>query len=359
MSTDAKTINLALQGGGSHGAFTWGVLDRLLEDARVNIAAVSGASAGAMNAVVLADALCTGDREEARRVLRQFWEGVSEAGFASLIRRSPVDVWRGVWNLDASPAYLWVDLMSRMTSPYDTNPLNLNPLRDILERLVDFDRVRTCKSIMAFVSATNVETGRPRVFSHDELTVDHVLASACLPMVYQAVEIDGVPYWDGGYMGNPPLWPLFEISEAADVVIVQINPIVRPGVPKTAREIQNRLQEITFNASLMRELRAIDFVGRLLEAGRLEGTGYRRVLMHAIADEATLSQLGGSSKFNTEAAFLEFLFDRGRQAADAFLAAHWDKVGHSSSLNLRKIFLGEDDGLDGDKLRAPAKRRRS
>lgn len=345
-----KKINLALQGGGSHGAFSWGVLDRLLEDDRIEIEAVTGASAGAMNAVVLADGLAGCCKIEARATLRAFWEGVAEAAQSSPMRRTAVDVWRGVWNLDSSPAYLWFDLLSRVASPYDVNPFRLNPLRDLVNELVDFERVRACSTMKVFISATNVETGHARVFERDELTCDHVMASACLPFLYQAVEIDGRAYWDGGYMGNPPLWPLFDHCESDDVAIVQINPISRPGVPKTAREILNRLNEITFNASLLRELRAIDFVGRLLAEGRLEGTGYRNVNVHLIGDELSLAALGASSKLNTERAFLDLLFNKGRNAAEIWLATHFDSIGARSTVDLRNIFLGEEDPLDGSRI---------
>ena len=352
-----KRVNLALQGGGSHGAFTWGVLDRLLEDNRIEIEAITGASAGAVNAVVLADGLATGDREHARKTLRKFWDGICDAGKYSLLRRSPAEALRGGWSLDTSPMYLWFDVLSRVASPYDLNPFNLNPLRDVLTKLVDFDRVRA-SMLKLFVSATNVETGRTKVFKRDELTVDHVLASACLPFMFQAVTIDGIPYWDGGYMGNPPLWPIFEHSTSDDVMIVQINPVRRPGVPRQARDILNRLNEITFNASLLRELRAIDFVTRLMDEGRLEGTGYRRVLVHMVEDEMTLSALGASSKLNTEHAFLEMLFTKGRLAADHWVATNFDAVGERSTLDIRNLFQGDEDALDGERITRDSKFRR-
>jgi NTE family protein len=353
-----KKINLALQGGGSHGAFTWGVLDRLLEDPRVEIEALTGASAGAVNAVVLADGMASGDREQARATLRKFWDGICDAGKYSVLRRSPAEALRGGWSLDSSPAYLWFDVISRVASPYDLNPFNVNPLRDILKKLVDFDRVRA-SMLKLFVSATNVETGRTKVFQRQELTVDHVLASACLPFMFQAATIDGVPYWDGGYMGNPPLWPLFEHSTSDDVMIVQINPVRRPGVPRTARDILNRLNEITFNASLLRELRTIDFVTRLMDEGRLEGTGYRRVLVHMVEDEMSLSALGASSKLNTEHEFLDMLFAKGRQATEHWLATHFEALGERSTVNIRDLFQGDEDALDGERITRDARYRQT
>jgi NTE family protein len=350
-----KPINLALQGGGSHGAFTWGVLDRLLEDPRISFEAVTGASAGAMNAVVLADGLARGDRDEARAALRRFWEGVARAARTSPFQRTPVDVWRGVWSLENSPGYIFFDLMTRLASPYDINPMRLNPLRDLLSELIDFERVRGCGPLQVFISATDVATGRARVFGKEELTADHVMASACLPFLYQAVEIDGRAYWDGGYMGNPPLWPLFDHSASNDVVLVQINPFVRDDVPHRAAEIYNRVNEITFNASLMRELRAIDFVTRLLNEGRLEGTGYRPVYIHMIGDEEAMRALGASSKLNAESSFLHLLFTRGRAAAEGFLAQHFDALGAQSSLDIRAVFQGEEDPLDGARITRAAR----
>lgn len=350
-----KAINLALQGGGAHGAFSWGVLDRLLEDERIAFDSVSGASAGAMNAVVLAEGLAHGGAEAARDTLRRFWTSIGDAARTSPLQRAPWQQWSGGWSLDTSPAYLWLDLISRVASPYDLNPFDYNPLRDVLERLVNFDAVRACECIKVFISATNVESGRAKVFSHEELTVDHVLASASLPLLYKAVWIDGAPYWDGGYMGNPPLWPIFDNAHSDDVVIVQINPFHRAGAPRTARDIVNRLNEITFNGSLLRELRTVDFITRLIDAGRLEGTGYRRVLMHLIEDEAFIETLGASSKLNAESAFLDTLFERGRAAADRWLTAHFDSVGERSSLDIARLFDGDEDALDGDRITRPAR----
>ncbi len=344
-----KGINLALQGGGSHGAFTWGVVDRLLADDRIAIEAVTGASAGAMNAVVLADGLASGSREEARCVLRRFWEGVAAAAMSPL-RRSPLEVINGSWSVDASPAYMWFDLLSRLASPYEINPLNFNPLRDLIARLVDFDRVRACEAVKVFISATNVETGRPKIFRRHELTVDHVLASACLPLMQQAVVIDGMPYWDGGFMGNPALWPLFDDAISDDVLLVQINPIRRPGTPRRARDIIDRLNEITFNASLLHELRTVDFVTRLIDAGRMQGTGYRRVLVHCIADEATLLPLGASSKLNAEKEFLDVLFQAGSICAERWLGSHFNDIGQRSTLDIRGLLEGEEDALDGARI---------
>lgn len=338
--SERKSINLALQGGGSHGAFSWGVLDRLLADERLIIEAISGTSAGAMNAVVMADGLQRGGRDGARQALRRFWQAVSEAGRTSPIQRSPFNVLLGDWSLDNSPGYLMFDLVSRVASPYDVNPLNLSPLHDLLEATVDFERVRQCAELKLFISATNVESGRIKVFERAELTADMVMASACLPFLFQAVEIDGVPYWDGGYMGNPALFPFFERCASNDVVIVQINPILRPGAPRSAHDILNRVNEITFNASLLREYRAIDFVARLLDDGHLDPMRYHHMLLHRIEAEQELNPLGASSKVNAEWPFLQHLFDLGQCTAETWLTEHYEAIGERATLDLRAMFEG-------------------
>ena len=345
---DRKRIDLALQGGGAHGAFTWGVLDRILEDKRLEIAGISGASAGAMNGVVLADGFERDGVEGARKALEAFWRGVSDASGGSFMDGAHWRKWAGYWGLDQTPLVSWFDLMSRFASPYDFNPLNLNPLRDQLIKQVDFDRLRQADSFDLFVTATNVETGRPRVFRRRELTADHLMASACLPTVYQAVMIDGVPYWDGGYMGNPSLWPLFYGDASDDVILVKINPIERKGAPRTARAILDRLNEITFNASLLREFRAIDFVQRLIHSGRLKDAGYRDPRIHIIGDDDLMTSIGESSKYLTEWPFLTMLRDQGREAAHAWLEKHYEDLGKAGTVNLRAMFQGDDDGVMGE-----------
>ena len=337
----AKPINLALQGGGAHGAFTWGVLDRLLEDERVVIEAISGTSAGAINAVVLIDGLMRGGPEGARQRLRLFWEAVSAATRLSPVQRGPLDVITQNWSLDFSPGYYFFDTLTRSVSPYEFNPLNVNPLKEIVEDIVDFDRVRSCDTLKLFVSATNVETGRVRVFVRDKLTVDMVMASACLPVLFQAVEIEGKHYWDGGYMGNPVLFPFYRASSSRDIIIVQINPIERQGVPNTAREIVNRINEISFNASLLQELRAVDFVRRMLAADRLSPDEYRAMFVHTIEGQDAVTDLGASSKFNTERAFLEHLFEIGRKSAGAWLDAHYSSLGQQPTVDIRRLFQGD------------------
>ncbi|MFO8045883.1 MAG: patatin-like phospholipase family protein [Halomonas sp.] len=336
--TETKRIDLALQGGGSHGAFTWGVMDRLLEDPRIEIEGISGTSAGAMNGVVMADALTLGDRDTARQALHDFWQAVSRAGMASPIRRSPLDMLTGSWSLDHSPGYVAMDLMSRLVSPYQFNPFNLNPLRDIVSERVDFERVRRCQDLKLFVTATNVRSGKQRIFTREEMSLDAVMASACLPAVFQAVEIDGEAYWDGGYIGNPSLMPLMEHCGSRDIMIVQINPIYREELPTSAAAIMNRLNEITFNAALIKEVRMIAMVQRLLgdhgvDIGCLGGT-----LFHRIAGDDTLGKLSVSSKLNAEWPFLCHLRDEGRRTAEEWLAVNFEDLGQRSTLDVESVY---------------------
>jgi len=334
----SKKINLALQGGGAHGAFTWGVLDHLLGDDRLAIEGISGASAGAVNAVVLADGLARGGPEEARRRLGDFWRAASRDGNLPEAQRKVVD--RLFWFLPmaASPAQAWFDMLSQYLSPYDLNPLNINPLRDLVKRFVDFDAIRACPNPL-FVSATNVQTGRLRIFPREKITAEVVAASACLPMLFRAVEIDGVPYWDGGYMGNPPLSPLVKTTECDDVLIVQINPLERLAVPTSAKEIMNRINEITFNSSLMAELHTIAVVNQSIGQGRRtirpDGRKYRPIHIHRIVLPHHGNGFDADSKLNTDYDFFQRLHQMGRRAARRFLDAHFDDIGARGTVDLK------------------------
>lgn len=346
MAEVTKRINLGLQGGGAHGAFTWGVLDYLLEDGRIELDAISGTSAGAMNAVVLAHGLMKNGYEGARQSLHDFWLAVSKAARLSPIQRTPIDILLGKWSLDTSPTYHFYDMMNQVTSPYQTNPLNINPLKDLLLETVDFETIRCCTKVRLYISATNVQTGRLHVFDHENLTCDMVMASACLPTVFQAVEIDGIPYWDGGYMGNPVLSPLYDTRcLSSDVVIIQINPLERKRIPKSAQEIENRVNEITFNSSLQKELRLIDFIHRNIEDGKLSKDDYKDIKVHIIECQEELKSLGASSKLNAEWAFLQHLFNIGRSSAKHWLEQNFDKLGVKSSVNLRRMFEGMGPSL--------------
>jgi NTE family protein len=333
-----KPIDLALQGGGSHGALTWGVLDRLLEDERITIAGISGTSAGAMNAVVLADGLVQGGRAGARAALERFWKAVSDAARFSPIQRTLWDRLTGNWSLDRSPSYLLFEHLTRTFSPYEWNLLDLNPLRDLLAAQVDFERVNRCTDTKVFVTATNVRTGRARIFTQPQLGVDAIMASACLPFMFKAVEIDGEAYWDGGYIGNPALYPLVEDRTTRDLVVVQINPLVREELPTTGRAILNRLNEITFNSSLVKELRAIELLHELLEAENLESERYRDMFVHLIHAHEELQHLDASSKLNAEWDYLRYLKERGRGWAEDFLRRHHDDIGVRGTFDMRQLF---------------------
>src|SRR5215216_143797 len=334
-----KKINLALQGGGAHGAFTWGVLDHVLTDDRLAIEGISGTSAGAVNAVMLADGLARGGCDEARKRLADFWRAASRDGNLPPLQRGVLDRLFSFFPMEGSPFQAWVEAWSHALSPYDFNPLNINPLKELVERFVDFDAIRACPNLHLFISATNVHTGRLRVFPKHKVTADVVMASACLPLLFRAVEIDGVPYWDGGYMGNPAIFPFFGATESEDVLVVQINPIERRTTPTSSREIMNRLNEITFNSSLLSEFRAIAFVGRLIDQGRLpRGTGpgeYRRINVHRVALDGTGQKLDRSSALKTDFDFFSMLYQHGRRAARRFLDAHFDDIGQRSTVDLR------------------------
>jgi NTE family protein len=337
--TATKRINLALQGGGAHGAFTWGVLDHLLDDERLSIEGISGTSAGAMNAVMVADGLARGGRAEAKQRLADFWRAVSSNGQLPSLQRTVMERLLSFTPLEGTPVQAWFDALSRYFSPYDVNPLNINPLRDVIGRFVDFDVLRSFSDLQIFISATNVQTGRVRIFPRDKITADAVMASACLPLLFRAVEIDGVPYWDGGYLGNPVIFPFFRTTSTEDVLVVQINPLVRHDTPMSSSEIMNRINEITFNSSLIGEYRAIDFVARLIDQGRLpRGIGpsqYRRINVHRIVLDRFGTHLDAQSKLSTDYDFFEMLRLSGRRAARRFLDEHFDDIGKKSTVDLR------------------------
>jgi NTE family protein len=334
-----KRINLALQGGGAHGAFTWGVLEQLLSDERLVIEGISGASAGAMNAVMLADGLSRGGREEAKKRLADFWRSASSTGNLPVLQREVMQRLLSFTPLEGTPVQAWFDALSRYFSPYDVNPLNINPLKDMIERFVDFETLRANTDLQLFVSATNVQTGRVRVFPRDKITADAVMASACLPTVFRAVMIDDVPYWDGGYLGNPVIFPFFRTTATEDVLVVQINPLVRQETPTSSSEIINRINEITFNSSLLAEFRAIEFVARLIDQGRLpRGIGpgqYRRVNVHRILLDRFGTHFDSHSKLSTDFDFFDMLHVSGTRAARRFLDEHFDDIGVKSTVDLR------------------------
>lgn len=331
-------VDLALQGGGSHGAFTWGVIDRLLEERGFWLEGISGTSAGAMNAAVMLTGLERGGRAGARAALESFWRAVADASQLSPLVRGPIDQWLGRWSLGGSPAYHALDAMARVWSPYLLNPRGSNPLTDLLARHVDVHLLARA-SCQIFVTATNVRTGRGRVFRNAELTPEVLLASACLPTLFHAVEIDGEPYWDGGYAGNPTITPLVRDCRSHDTLLVQINPIERPGLPRDARAIQDRITELSFNAPLLKELRMIALLRKVADPGHEEGRLWAAMRMHRIGMDMAPA-LDASSKLLAEWPFLCLLRDEGRRAASAFLAQHGHDVGHRSTLDLDQLLEG-------------------
>ncbi|WP_159732147.1 patatin-like phospholipase family protein [Methylosinus sp. Ce-a6] len=332
---DELLVDLALQGGGAHGAFTWGVLDRLIEEPWLRIDGVSGTSAGAMNAAALIHGFSLGGAEGAREAMEDFWRRVASAGRYSPLQRNPIDVALGRWTLDNSTAFLAMDMTSRLVSPYDLNPAGANPLRDILRETIDFERLAR-SPIKLFVTATNVRTGRARVFRNADLSAEALLASACLPTMFQAIEIDGEAYWDGGYAGNPTITPLVRECASQDTILVQVNPLEREGAPRSAIDILNRLNEISFNSPLLKELRMIALLREAADPGHSEGARWASMRIHAVTTPMA-AELSASSKLIAEWDFLLMLRDEGRRQAQAFLERHGDDLGKRSSFDLAQM----------------------
>jgi NTE family protein len=338
IARDPILVDFGLQGGGSHGAFTWGVLDRMLEEPWLEIDGISGTSAGAMNAAALVAGYAKGGPLGAREALETFWRRVAEAARFSPLRRGPLDMLLGRWTMDFSPFYAAADLVSRIFSPYTLNPKGAHPLRAILADLVDFERL-TQSPIKLFITATNVRTGRGRVFKNDAITPDVLLASACLPTMFQAVEIDGEPYWDGGFSGNPTITPLIRECKSQDTILIPINPIEREGTPRTAAEILDRLNEVSFNAVALKELRMMALLRQVADPGDSEGAQWAGMRLHLVRNDV-MTKLGASSKLNVEWAFLTYLRDEGRKAAQSFLNAHALDLGRRSTMDLNLLLEG-------------------
>ena len=346
-----RTINLALQGGGSHGAFTWGVLDALLADPRVGLEGLSGASAGAVNAVVLASgytkALSKGQdpRQGARDALARLWQTIGSWDALGAWQRQ----WaRLLWGGAGLAHGEWLGrAMGGTVSPYQSNPLNLNPLRDLLLDQVDFEAVAK-GPLKVFASATHVATGRAVIFTGARLTAPAVLASACLPQLFKAVEIDGEAYWDGGYSANPALTPLIQSCATADLMLVQINPLRVPATPHSAADIDDRVNELTFNASLLTQMRTIESINGLIAGGSLRGSPYRTVRMHRVDGGEAIRSFPGSSRTSADAAMIDALFRMGQQAASQWLQLHYEALGQHSTVDIRR------DYLDDTSLPAPS-----
>lgn len=342
----SRKISLALQGGGAHGAVTWGVLDRLLEDERIDTNSISGTSAGALNAVAVAYGLHLDGCEGARGKLDELWSAISKTGqMFSPVKRNAFDTIMGEYNLDNSLTYQMFDTLTRTFSPYQLNPFDFNPLQDVMREVIDFEQLRECTKVNLFLNATNVRTGKVKVFNTKEVSVEVVAASTCLPFLYKAVEINGEHYWDGGYMGNPVLFPFFHSGDSNDIVVVHVNPITRDHVPTTSPEIMNRINEISFNSSLLREFRAINFVHKLLAEDWIKEEHRDKlsdVRVHSIRSDKSLEDLSVASKFNTEWEFLTKLKARGRDIADIWLSENFRDLGKRSSVDLPEIFDSED-----------------
>jgi NTE family protein len=337
-----KHVGLALQGGGAHGAFTWGVLDRLLEEEVLIADAMCGTSAGAVNAVVVAYGLHTGGPLKAKMLLEQLWKKISMSG-GLLFKPGIWDKFMGGGDIFNSPGYIWFNTMSQFLSPYNFNPLNYNPLRDILKELIDFEELHAYNNKKLFICATNVKTNRARIFSNKEITLEAVLASACLPSLYQAVEIDGAFYWDGGYMGNPPIFPLITNSSVKDILLVKINSINIPEVPKSARDIADRVNEISFNSSLINEMRMIHYRNELIRNGILKSDNHsnREIFIHTISGYNALSRLNYSSKMNTSWEFLSELKEKGRETAQLWMETEFNALGKKSTFDVEEHFFGK------------------
>ncbi len=351
-SARPRSINLALQGGGSHGAFTWGVLDAVLEDGRIAFNGISGTSAGAMNAVALADGFAQAlgkpkldPRETARQSLADFWNGIVNMGALTEAQKAPFDLLFGNNAMQNTPTAVWAKAIegfwSSAVSPYQSNPFDINPLLDFLNKQVDFERLAALKTPKVFVVATRVSTGKAEVFFGKRLTAKAVMASACLPMAFRAVEIEGQHYWDGGFSGNPALHPVIYHCTGRDILLVQINPIQRDKVPTTSAEIMDRMNEVTFNAGLVAEMRAIDFVKRLLAEGKLDPAHYKDLLLHRIDGGEALEAFTASSKSSTKASLIYTLRDLGRASAQEWLAEHFKALGVQSTVNIRRDYLDD------------------
>jgi NTE family protein len=336
---EIKIIDLALQGGGAHGSFTWGVLDALMEQDDLGIEAITATSAGAVNAAAFVSGYAKGGPEGAKKALHDLWFKMAAASALLPWQETPFDRLFQNDGLQCSPSFLALDFITRMWSPYRLNIFDFNPLRDVVSEVVDFDAVRRCDSIKLFVNATHVKTGKGRVFRPEEITLDVVMASACLPFIFKAVEIEGEAYWDGGYTGNPALYPLFYEAKSEDILIVQINPVHVEDLPKEAPEILDRVNDISFNSSLMPEIRAVMFVKKLIQQGKLPREEYKDIRLHLIETQHLMANLSRASKLNADWHFMSHLRDAGRQMAEDWLKENYKHVGIRSSVDVEKIYL--------------------
>ncbi|GIV43020.1 MAG: alpha/beta hydrolase [Bacteroidia bacterium] len=333
-----KRLGIAIQGGGAHGAFTWGMLERLLDLPDLEVVGVVGTSAGAMNASCLAYGLNSGGPEKAKEILATFWKKISQKSKYSLLQPSFLDLMMHKGDMDFSPGYNLFTMMTHLFSPYQLNPLNINPLKDVIEEVIDFDVLKQAYQPKLFLCATNVLTCKPKVFMGQELSADACMASACLPFMFQAVEIDGNAYWDGGYMGNPPIFPLIKYTDVDDILILKINPIKIKNIPKTSKDIEDRINEISFNSSLMAEIKMVHFINQLIDKGILI-EGLRKIRFHAISADEALEDFSISSKLNASWDFIEHLYGLGRRYAKEWIEENYQFVGEKETIDVQKVFL--------------------
>jgi NTE family protein len=338
--TQKKILAIALQGGGSHGAYTWGVLDALLADERIQVEGFSGTSAGAMNATACAQGIIAGGNEKARETLATYWKKVGELGKNSFLQPFPWNKQNHHYSLSDTPAFHFLQKLTTIFSPYQFNPFNYHPLRSIIEELFDFkllqEKSHLCK---LFLCATHVATGKLKIFKEDELTADAVLASACVPHIFQAVQVNGEFYWDGGFIGNPAIYPLIYGCDTPDILIIQIRRVYDPVIPTTAHEIQNRLGEITQNACLTREMRSIDFISKLIDQGVVPPGKLKRLHIHILRDDAFWGTIDRASGFCADPEFLDYLFKAGHRAGKNWLAENYDSIGVKTTAHIEEDFI--------------------
>lgn len=346
--TKKKKVNVALQGGGAHGALAWGILDAMLEDGRIEVEGFTATSAGTMNALAFVQGMQEGGPDGAREKMEHFWWEISKAGvFYSPVHGNPLERFFGLGSGENPFAYFMFDSITRLFSPYQFNPLDINPLRAVVEETIDFDKIRECNQVKLFISATNVRSGKVHIFRNEDISLDVAMASSCLPFLFKAVEIDGEYYWDGGYSGNPALYPLFYQTESDDIVLIHLNPLFREEVPVTAPAIMNRLNEVSFNASLLKEFRAIAFVKKLIEHDMIKDEYkhmYKDLRVHSVRADDMMKEFSVASKFETDWDFLITLRDLGREGMKAWLEQHFDNIGEKASVDLHEEFLSEQDG---------------
>ncbi len=334
-----KKIAIALQGGGSHGTFSWGVLDALLEHDNIEIIGLSGTSAGAMNAASLLQGYIKNGAQGAREELERFWRLMAEKSQSSGMKPTPGNMLIGDYSVRGSPLYESMNMLSTFFSPYQLNPFDMNPLRDFVRDFFDFKLMNKAKSPQIFLCATHVKTGKLKLFEGPELKEESLLASACLPTMFKAVEVDGEYYWDGGFIGNPAIYPLIYNTDATDIVVIQLRQAYRAELPTTADAIADRHKEITFNSCLLREMRAIYFVTKLIDKGVITDPSIRRLNMHLIRNPEVAGQIDMSSALNTDIGFFEYMFKEGRKTGKEWLKDNYQHIGVRTSAEIEKDFI--------------------